>query len=333
MNRVCVILVNWKTWQDTAECIESLLRADAPGMQIVVVENDSPDDSWEKLNAWARGEVTVEIPADNKLRHLSTPPASKPLQFATGNAGDTQGIQTEAPLVLIRSDKNLGFAGGNNVGLRYMLQHGFDYAWLLNNDTVIEPDAVQALIRHQQSHGDHTGITGSKLRLYHKPEVLQGLGAVFNPKKGTSRIIGAQQEDQGQFDQEAEQITYAIGAAMFVNRKFLEEVGLMSEDYFLYNEENDWSARASRKGWTVGVAADSVVYHKQGASTGNSPKKSKWAIQALRYKYRGKILLYKKYYRKYLPYLYIHLLRRSLRYILRGNLREAGVIYQAILNT
>lgn len=332
MERVCVVLVNYKTWQDTANCIESLLRCQSRHIQVVVVENDSPDDSWQQLQDWAAGKVLVDNPEHQPLRHLYEPPVPKPISFKAFSLKDGFPTQVDEPLVLIQSDKNRGFAGGNNVGLKYMMAGQFSHAWLLNNDTVIEPDAIQALLDFDRQHaGTKMGIIGSKLRLFHNPSVLQGLGARFNPKTGTSHIIGAQQEDHGQFDQQIHQITYAIGAAMFVSKSFLEHVGLMSEDYFLYNEENDWSARALQKGWQVGVAANSIVYHKQGASTGNSPKKSKWQITALQYKYRGKILLYKRYYKKYMIYLYMHLWKRSFRYLLKGNFREAAVIYRAML--
>lgn len=334
MKRVCVILVNYKTWKDTAECIESILRATDTKNQIVVVENGSPDDSWEELIAWAEGKVTLQQDHDNPLYSYSNPPASKPLHFAVADVPDLAATQTDADILFIRSEQNLGFAGGNNIGLRYMLSRAFDYAWLLNNDTVMEPDAIQELVAYMEQAGnDNIGIAGSKLRLYHRPDTLQGLGAVFNPYNGKSRIIGAQQVDKGQFDNQTDGITYAIGAAMFVSRNFLEAVGLMSEEYFLYNEENDWSARAHQAGWKVGIAVKSIVYHKQGASTGNSPKKSKLQIKALQYKYRGKILLYEKYYRRQLPYLYLHLITRSLRYVAKGDFREARVIYSAIFNT
>jgi GT2 family glycosyltransferase len=332
VKKVCVILVNYKTWQDTAECMESVLKASGAEFQIVVVENGSPDDSWEKLIAWADGQITLPVDSENPLYAYSHPPVTKPLNYAVADTASSD--TADADVVFIRSMENLGFAGGNNIGLRYMLSHGFDYAWLLNNDTVIEQDAIQELVAFMEAPENSTvGIAGSKLRLYHRPDTLQGLGAIFNPYNGKSRIVGAQQVDHGQFDSQTEGITYAIGAAMFVGRNFLQEVGLMSEDYFLYNEENDWSARAHRAGWKVGIAVKSIVYHKQGASTGNSPKKSKLQIKALQYKYRGKILLYKKYYRKQLPYLYFHLFTRSMRYIAKGNFKEAQVIYAAIFNT
>jgi len=336
---VCIILVNYKTWQDTVECIESILKSDYHNYQIVVVENGSGDDSWGNLLKWTRGEKSHGVLPDNKLFRLSHPPAQKPLLYHRATVAESEHLrlgpnEDVTPILFVNSEINRGFAGGNNVGLRYAIHNTFDYAWLLNNDTVIEKNAISELVKFcEDPKNKKAGIVGSKLMVYHKPDTMQGIGAVFNKYSGKSRIIGAQQKDNGQYDNTVIQCNYVIGAAMFVSRNFLLDVGLMSEEYFLYNEENDWSARAKRKGWGVGVAVLSKVYHKQGASTGNSPKKSQWQVRALNYKYRGKIKLYKKYYRPHLIFLYIHLFRRSFKYLLNGNTGEAKVIYGAIFNT
>lgn len=335
---VCIILVNYNTWEDTIECIESILKSNYSRYQIVVVENCSTNTSWDQLIKWCKGEAFSKVEPANPLYKHSNPPAVKPLVYLRASAEESDHLRFIdgagiKPILFIKSDKNLGFAGGNNVGLRYAIFNSFDYMWLLNNDTVIESDTLQQLIDYASSAKEKTGIIGSKLLLYHKPDTLQGLGAVFNKYTGKSKIIGAQQKDDGRFDSADVQCNYAIGASMFVSRRFVLDVGVMSEDYFLYNEENDWASRARRKGWSVGVAPKSRVYHKQGASTGNSPKKSKWQLTALQYKYRGKIKLYKKYYRPQLPFLYLHLLIRSATYLLKGNFSEAAVIYKAIFNT
>jgi len=339
--KVCIVLVNYKTWQDTVECMESILRSSYPHYQIVVVENGSGDNSWEMMLKWARGEYQHVIATNNPLFTLSHPPVAKPLLYFRATTDDSGHLRLGPldgimPILFIKSEKNLGFAGGNNVGMRYALQSDFDYVWLLNNDTVIDEHAIRALVQYaevQKEKGNTIGIVGSKLRVYHQPDKMQGIGAIFNKYSGKSKIIGAQEVDKGQYDDKEIVCNYVIGAAMFVNRPFLVDVGLMSEEYFLYNEENDWSARAKLKDWGVGVATKSIVYHKQGASTGNSPKKSKWQIKALHYKYRGKIKLYKKYYRLQLPFLYWHLFTRSLKYMAKGNFSEAKVIYQAMFNT
>lgn len=339
--KVCIVLVNYKTWQDTLECMESILRSDYRNYQIVVVENGGDDDSWEQMLKWSRGENVVAIETTNPLHHLTFPPVPKPVLYFRADVGESDTMRLGPldgimPILFVKSKINLGFAGGNNVGIRYALNSNFDYVWLLNNDTVIEPNAITELVHYCENKAakkEKVGIVGSKLMVYHQPEKMQGVGAIFNKYSGKSKIIGAQEIDRSQYDNTEISCNYVIGASMFVSQPFLLDVGLMSEEYFLYNEENDWSARAKLKGWKVGVALKSKVYHKQGASTGNSPKKSKWQIKALNYKYRGKIKLYKKYYRAQLPFLYLHLVTRSFKYIAKGNMSEAKVIYGAIFNT
>lgn len=339
--KVCIVLVNYKTWKDTIECMESVLKSDYKNYQIVVVENGSDEENWNQLIKWARGEQENEVSPENKLYHLSQPPAAKPILYFRAHAGESDTlrlgeIENIYPILFIQSKINLGFAGGNNVGMRYALNSNFDYVWLLNNDTVIEKNAIRELVNYaelKKQKQEKTGIIGSKLLVYHLPEKMQGVGAVFNKYSAKSKIIGAQEIDNGQYDDKEISCNYVIGAAMFVSKEFLLDTGLMSEEYFLYNEENDWSARAKRKGWSVAVAVKSRVYHKQGASTGNSPKKSKWQIKALNYKYRGKIKLYKKYYSPQLPFLYFHLISRSVKYLLKGNISEAKVIYASMFNT
>lgn len=340
-SKVCIVLVNYKTWQDTVECMESILRSDYKQYQIVVVDNGGDDDSWEQMLKWTRGERTIDLDPLNKLNKHIFPPVHKPILYFRAETGESDTLRLGPldgimPILYIKSKINLGFAGGNNVGIRYALNSDFDYVWLLNNDTVIEPNSITELVNYceeQKQLEQKVGIVGSKLMVYHQPDKMQGVGAIFNKYSGKSKIIGAQEIDKGQYDTTSITCNYVIGASMFVSKPFLLEVGLMSEAYFLYNEENDWSARAKLKGWKVGVAIKSKVYHKQGASTGNSPKKSKWQITALNYKYRGKIKLYKKYYRPQLPFLYLHLITRSLKYIAKGNIAEAKVIYAAIFNT
>ena len=260
--KVCIVLVNYKTWQDTLECMESILRSDYRNYQIVVVENGGDDDSWEQMLKWSRGENVVAIETTNPLHNLSFPPVPKPVLYFRADVGESDTMRLGPldgimPILFVKSKINLGFAGGNNVGIRYALNSNFDYVWLLNNDTVIEPNAISELVHYCENKAakkEKVGIVGSKLMVYHQPDKMQGVGAIFNKYSGKSKIIGAQEIDRKQYDNTEIACNYVIGASMFVSKPFLLEVGLMSEEYFLYNEENDWSARAKLKGWKVGVA-------------------------------------------------------------------------------
>jgi GT2 family glycosyltransferase len=181
MHRVYIILVNWNGWRDTIECLESLFRLDYPDFSIIVCDNASSDDSLSHIRDWASGSTQAEC-SSGELRRLTRPPVRKPLESVVLRNSDIDQWKDRHPkLVLLETGANLGFAGGNNVGLSYALSRGdFHYIWLLNNDTVVEPDSLAALVARASS-SDTIGICGSKILYYDSPNTVQALGgSVFN---------------------------------------------------------------------------------------------------------------------------------------------------------
>jgi GT2 family glycosyltransferase len=272
MSRVCILLLNWNGWRDTVECLESVFRIDYPDYRVVVCDNGSTDDSIERIRSWAEGESTVEVSAENPLRRLSWPPVPKPVSYVEFDrkmaeaGGDRAG--DSARLILVRTGGNLGFAGGNNVGLRYALaRDDFEYVWLLNNDTVVEPDALACLVRRMREK-PRAGICGSTLPFYSLPGKLWARGgATYNRWFAYAECIGIHQavDSPAEPEEVERKMDYVAGASMFVSRPFLRDVGLMGEQYFLYFEEPDWAVRAKGR-YELAYARDSVVYHKVGSS-------------------------------------------------------------------
>ncbi len=165
-------------------------------------------------------------------------------------------IPTTYPEVtLLRSGSNLGFAGGSNVGIRYALKHGAGYIWLLNNDTVVEPNALTAMV--DLAEGDSKiGAVGSVLFYMDRPEVVQAWGGGrVSFVTGRSRHL----VKQGKLD-------YLTGASLLAKRDVFEEVGLLDEGYFMYWEDTDFCLRIRRAGWRLAVAEESTVYHKESSS-------------------------------------------------------------------
>lgn len=299
--KVYVVVLNYNGWKDTLECLESLMRLTYTNYQIVIVDNFSSDDSLEHLRNWAKGKSAIILPEENTLKRLSYPPTTKPLPFIQytqeeaekgGNAPD------DDLLILIQTRANLGFAGGNNVALRYVLaKKDADYVWLLNNDTVVESDSLSHLV---QSYLDNkhrqVGIMGSKVRYYHKPSLIQCIaGAYYNKWLGYSSQIGNQAVDKGQFDDDVVQPDLIIGACMLVSTSFLDAVGLLNEEYFLYFEEQDWAERANRNGFKIWYTTRSVVYHKEGSTIGASQWQGKSRFSDF-YFARSKLLFTERYF-------------------------------------
>jgi GT2 family glycosyltransferase len=271
-DKVYIILLNWNGWVDTIECLESIFRNTYPHYQVVVCDNLSHDGSWERLQAWANG-LLIPPAADNLvLRAYTEPPVPKPIPYVTysrsaaENGGDAG--SAAARLILVQTGGNLGYSAGNNVGLRYALaRDDFAYIWLLNNDTVVKPDALTTLVARLQERKD-AGICGSTLLYYDEPDVVQVRGGVaYNRWFGSMRPLGNGQVIDAAFDpHEVERaMGYPAGASMLVTRDFLRAVGLLSESYFLYYEELDWVTRA-RGRFAMAYSSESVVYHKGGRS-------------------------------------------------------------------
>ncbi|HEX9189653.1 MAG TPA: glycosyltransferase family 2 protein, partial [Vicinamibacteria bacterium] len=271
-SRVYVVIVNWNGWADTLECLESVFRLDPPAHRVVVCDNASTDGSLERIEAWAAGQIEAPVSPGSRWRHLSSPPVPKPVSSVVRRgdpAGGPAGLDPEVRLELVPTGSNLGFAGGNNVAMRLALaRDDFEYAWLLNNDTVVEKDALRHLVARMRDRPG-AGMCGSTLRFYEPPHGVQAHGgATYNPWLGMPGNVERLRPGEEPVEVES-RLAYVMGASMLVSKAFLRDVGLMSEDYFLFYEELDWAARAGGR-YSLAYAPESRVYHKGGRSTGLS---------------------------------------------------------------
>jgi len=194
--KVYIVIINWNGWKDTIECLESVFRNDYSNYQVVVCDNGSLDGSMEHITAWAAGGLDVYLPKNDQLRDLSFPPVSKPIRYVQYDRKEAESggkpWADDIRLILIQTSANLGFAGGNNVGFRYALaRDDFAYIWLLNNDTVIRPDALIKLVMKIKEK-PKIGMCGSTLLYYHDPELIQAAGGGhYNKWLGTTRHLAA----------------------------------------------------------------------------------------------------------------------------------------------
>ena len=209
-------------------------------------------------------------------------------------------IENRFPHVMvIRSDENLGFAGGNNLGIQ--AAHG-KYLFFLNNDTVIhQPSAISHLIKRLES-SDEIGIVSPKIRFSWNNQSIQYAG--YTPLSSITlrnKPIGCGEDDHGQYDT-AHPTPYAHGAAMMVKREVVEKAGQMPECYFLYYEELDWSVMIRRTGYEIWYEPACTVYHKESQTTGRiSPLKTFYIT-------RNRLLFAKRNIKgilKYVSYLYL----------------------------
>ena len=186
--------------------------------------------------------------------------------------GEANTIEKRYPTVrVVKSEENLGFAGGNNLGINVAQGR---YLFLVNNDTVFNPKELKWLIE-SLDHSPKTAIVCPKIRSFYGERKIQFAG--YTPlSKITLRNkgIGYAETDNGQYD-EAHATPYAHGAAMLVRREAIDDVGMMPECYFLYYEELDWSVMMRRKGYDIWYDPRCTIFHKESQSTGvDSPLKT-----------------------------------------------------------
>ncbi|MCC5935922.1 MAG: glycosyltransferase family 2 protein [Lunatimonas sp.] len=173
-------------------------------------------------------------------------------------------LEAYPEVILVPNPVNEGFAGGNNRGME--IAKG-EYFYLINNDTEILPDSIDALLKRAQS-DTKVGLVCPKIRYYDEPDIIQYAGYTpISKLTGRGTAIGYMERDAGQYDQ-ARVTALAHGAAMFIPRSVVEEVGMMAELYFLYYEELDYCERIKKAGFEIWYEPASVILHKESMSVG-----------------------------------------------------------------
>ena len=285
-----VVLVNWRRANDTIACIASLHGLAHTDWTVVICDNASADGSDLTLRRHLT-QYGDEVPVPQTEPGVTTFTYSNPKE-------------TSPQHILVLSDTNWGFAGGNNLAYRVAtVQRCFDYVWFLNNDTEVEPDTLSLMLSRMQE-DLRIGICGATLVYSHNREMVQALGgAVYWPWVGLLKELGQGETWPQQTIDQAEieaQMSYVSGASMLTSAAFLEHVGLMSEEYFLYYEEIDWAVRARRAGFRLGYASKAVVYHKEGAALGSGKNQHRSAL-AEYYGVRNRLVITRKFYHWMLP--------------------------------
>jgi GT2 family glycosyltransferase len=188
-----------------------------------------------------------------------------------GSGDDSVSVirQRHPDLPLLETGANLGYAGGNNVGIRYALEHGAEYVGILNNDTLVDPDFLQPLLATNQLTPDGA-ITTPMICETEEPEIIWALGARIDWKTATSHRLHAGEQRAVWKDRAPHTVDFALGTALLAPRPIWERAGQIDESFFLYYEETDWCVRAQRLGIPSLSAPASCVWHEAGAGGGRT---------------------------------------------------------------
>lgn len=230
---IYIIILNYNSWSDCLETVDSLQDVSYSDFKTLVLDNNSTDESEEKLKE--------KLPEN---------------------------------VDFLQVGENLGFAGGNNVGIKKALKEGVDYVLLLNPDVKVRSDFLKKLVEVYESPEKYEGVSNigflQPFILYYEPDdlVYSNGGYVnwdktFATPKDNAKKVGEIERKKQPFESD-----YVTGTALFASREVIEDIGLMAEDYFLYCEDTDWSLQAAGEGYNHYVVPDSVIWHKEAVSTG-----------------------------------------------------------------
>jgi GT2 family glycosyltransferase len=253
MEKTAIIMINWNGWKDSIECLESF-HWPLVDTHIFLLDNHSSDESILRLRGYFE---------ERSLPYRICEP---------GELGREEGA-IAGQVTVVLNPSNLGFAGGNNVILRYLVDAGgFRYAWLLNNDTIINSATLPQMKAWMEDH-PQLAFCGSVILDYHKRGLVQCCGVNYYKYLGVSKLFLKNRvwdkATAAEIGSDDPATRYQIGASLLTDLGKLKEIGLMDETFFMYSEEADWQIRARSLGYENGLAPKSIVIHKGTVSTTN----------------------------------------------------------------
>lgn len=273
---VSIIILNWNNWEYTIECLESLFRVKYDNFSLILIDNHSSDDSIIHIERYCNGGEQIHsktLPLDKilknkinitKLQEKSHYYNNYHLSFQEKGKIST----SRNHLFFIKNDQNYGFAEGNNIGIRFAMEHfPSEYILLLNNDTVQDPCFLKNLVEGAEEH-PHAGFIGPKIFYcdYHgRSDIINHAGVLLNNWIGITIHRGDKIPDIGQYNRVRE-VDSLTGACLLVKREVIEKIGLLIPDYFLYWEETEWCQRGRHAGYTCVYIPSSVIWHHVGSS-------------------------------------------------------------------
>ncbi len=188
---------------------------------------------------------------------------------------------------IIDNGTNLQWAAGNNEGIKYALQEGFDHILLLNNDIVIAPDMIEKLVAAMAKDAS-IGMVGPKIYYHHEPKLIWFAGGRMTPWQGRIWHNGIREPDKGQFD-EVTNVDYITGCALMVRRETFGKIGLIDTAFAAYGEDVDLCRRAAAAGYGIELVSGATMWHKVSSSYGITSRTKVWL------RFRSNLRLYRRY--------------------------------------
>ena len=308
--KVKIIILNWNGWEDTIECLESLYKIDYPNFDVLVVDNDSKDESIDKIHMYLDGKLEVES------KFLNYDPDNKPIKYLEysedrySQLDTSEGVDARN-LYILKNNENYGFAEGNNIAIKVALRSNPDYIMLLNNDTVVEHDFLNKLVKVSEE-DEQVGVVGPAIYYYDyegRTDVPSNICGIVNIK-----------HYPGYYDMVDKDPTvkpgnlecdWVSGAAMMIKTKEVP-IKYLNNQLFFGNEDIDLCINLKKMGYKIVNVHDSRIWHKEGVSR---KKRSSAVIKKVKMEIEVNLKFLKLHNKHYNWYLPLYLLQVTLLYI------------------
>lgn len=222
-------------------------------------------------------------------------------------------LRNEYPTVnIIECDTNVGVAKGNNIGIKYSLDNGYQYTLLINNDIEVDEKLLSNLLKAANSNT----VVVPKIYYYEPHNLLWFAGGELDWQKGSAKHVGIHEEDHGQYD-EKKYIDYAPTCCMLISNEVFGKVGLIDEEYFMYFDDTDFCARLNNAGICICYEPNAFMWHKVSSSSGGENSKTQ-----VYYSYRNQLKYIKKYHEKIMFKTRLYVFGRALIKYLLGVVKK-----------
>jgi GT2 family glycosyltransferase len=284
----------------------------SPKLNIVILNWNGYSDTSELLNSLIKVRSTEFsiIVVDNN---------------SVGNDVEKLESNYKGFIKVLRCNDNLGFAGGNNIGIKQALEDRAEYILLLNNDTIVEPNFLEPLLERINT-TEQIGIVAPQINYYDEPKKIWSAGGKISKLRGSGFADSNKLESQVNIlDKEVE---FVSGCCILIKKDVIENVGLLDENYFLYTEDTDFCFRVRKAGYKIYVTPRSKIYHKVNRSTEN-----KFSTLPLYYTTRNRLYFAKKNFNGLFPvtilYIAFSMSLKSFIWLFTGNSKNISAIHKA----
>lgn len=297
-----IVIVSYCSGDYVLECLDTLLASTNQQFKIVVCDNASPDDTVDLLRAWA--DKTKADFADHSFEQSKT-----------------LGIDDYRAVTLLRMPENMGFAGGVNAGITALRPHPeVDLFWVLNPDCQVHPETVAAYRNCADANPD-LGLMGSRLIYMDAPNQIQSDGGTISTTTGLCRNLNQGLMPDAAHTPDISTLDFISGSNVIASRAYIETVGLMAEEYFLYYEEVDWAAR--RGDFPILWCKDALVYHHGGTIIGSGAVGRTPTAFANYFNFRNRIWYMRKFHPLRLPTVYLYSILKVFQFLSRREWKPA----------